>query len=216
MPQVPLHCKLLDDLDNVDHSFKCAWLFKYLQDMTIELFDSLSATDSDSNVSSISSISSVSVECVHTVALESAISDHVTAPELPKPNDTTQATQSQLFTFPTCCSSASPRSSHFPHLPPSLSANWTQATFSQDAPLATHRASSCYVLGLTQGAFFIFHLLTKPFPSCDQPPIHLDHMTNHLTSHLTTHMTSHMPFQSPAPQSHLVLYHLPPSHLRIT
>ena len=58
----------------------------------------------------------------------------------------------------------------------------------------------CYVLGLTQGAFFIFHLLTKPFPSRDQPPIHLDHMTNHLTSHLTTHMTSHMPFQSPAPQ----------------
>jgi len=63
--------------------------------------------------------------------------------------------------------------------------------------------AKCYVLGLTQGAFFIFHLLTKPFPSRDQPPIHLDHMTNHLTSHLTTHMTSHMPFQSPAPQSHL-------------
>jgi len=62
---------------------------------------------------------------------------------------------------------------------------------------------SCYVLGPTQGVFFIFHLLTKPFPSCDQPPIHLDHMTNHLTSHLTTHMTSHMPLQSPAPQSHL-------------
>jgi len=61
----------------------------------------------------------------------------------------------------------------------------------------------CYVLGLMQGAFFIFHLLTKPFPSRDQPPIHLDHMTNHLTSHLTTHMISHMPFQSPAPQSHL-------------
>ena len=61
----------------------------------------------------------------------------------------------------------------------------------------------CYVLGPTQGAFFIFHLLTKPFPSRDQPPIHLDHMTNHLTSHLTTHMTGHMSFQSPAPQSHL-------------
>ena len=55
-----------------------------------------------------------------------------------------------------------------------------------------------------QGAFFIFHLLTKPFPSCDQPPIHLNHMTNHLTSHLTTHMTSHMP------SSHLLLKrHLP-------
>jgi len=60
----------------------------------------------------------------------------------------------------------------------------------------------CYNLGLMQGVFFIFHLLTKPFPSCDQPPIHLDHMTNHLTSHLTTHITSCMPFQSPAPQSH--------------
>jgi len=62
-----------------------------------------------------------------------------------------------------------------------------------------------------QGAFFIFHLLTKPFPSRDQPPIHLNHMTNHLTSHLTTHMTSHMPFQSPAPKSpahHLILPHL--------
>ena len=64
------------------------------------------------------------------------------------------------------------------------------------------KEDTCYVLGLTQGAFFIFHLLTKPFPSRDQPPIHLDHMTNHLTSHLTNHMTSHMPFQSPAPQGH--------------
>jgi len=65
----------------------------------------------------------------------------------------------------------------------------------------------CYVLGPMQGAFFIFHLLTKPFPSCDQPPIHLDHMT----SHLTTHMTCHMPLQSPAPKSpayHLILPHL--------
>jgi len=45
--------------------------------------------------------------------------------------------------------------------------------------------SLCYVLGLTQGAFFIFHLLTKPFPSHDQPPTHLDHMTSHLLpSHL--------------------------------
>jgi len=58
-------------------------------------------------------------------------------------------------------------------------------------------------LGLCRGAFSHFPLLTKPFPSRDQPPIHLDHMTNHLTSHLTTHITSHMPFQSPAPQSHL-------------
>jgi len=61
---------------------------------------------------------------------------------------------------------------------------------------AVDALEECYVLELTQGAFFIFHLLTKPFPSHDQPPIHLDHMTNHLT----THMTSHMTFQSPAPQ----------------
>ena len=58
-------------------------------------------------------------------------------------------------------------------------------------------------LGLRRVHFSFFHLLTKPFPSRDQPPIHLDHMTNHPTSHLTTHMTGHMPFQSPAPQSHL-------------
>jgi len=66
-----------------------------------------------------------------------------------------------------------------------------------------------------QGAFFIFHLLTKPFLSRDQPPIHLDHMTNHLTSHLTTHMTSHMPFKSPALQSHLLPSHLFPNHLTL-
>jgi len=77
--------------------------------------------------------------------------------------------------------------------------------------MTIHVNPFCYVLGPMQGAFFIFHLLTKPFPSRDQPPIHLDHMTNHLTSHLTTHMTSHMPFQSPAPKSpahHLILPHL--------
>jgi len=56
MLQVPLRRKLLNDLDDVDRSFKRARLFKYLQDMTIEPFDSLSATDSDSNVSSISSV----------------------------------------------------------------------------------------------------------------------------------------------------------------
>jgi len=57
------------------------------------------------------------------------------------------------------------------------------------------------------GCIFHFHLLTKPFPSRDQPPIHLDHMTNHLT----THMTCHMPLISPAPKSpahHLILLHL--------
>jgi len=39
-------------------------------------------------------------------------------------------------------SSSSPRSFRFPHLPPSLSANRTQATYSQDLPLATHQAPS--------------------------------------------------------------------------
>jgi len=65
------------------------------------------------------------VERAHAVALELAISDHMMAPELPKPDDATQAMQSQLFTFPMRHSSSSPRSSRFPHLPPSLSANWT-------------------------------------------------------------------------------------------
>jgi len=81
------------------------------------------------------------VERAHSVASESAISDHVTAPKLPEPDNATQATQSQLFAFPTRRSSLSPQSSHFPHLPPLLSANRTQATFSQDVPLATHQAS---------------------------------------------------------------------------
>jgi len=83
------------------------------------------------------------VERAHTVALESAISDHMTAPELPKPNNATQAMQSQHVEFLThFTSSSSPRSFCFPHLPPSLSANQTQATYSQDLPLATHQAPS--------------------------------------------------------------------------
>jgi len=84
-----------------------------------------------------------SVERAHAVASESAISDHVTAPELPEPDDATQATQSQHVKFLThFTSSSSPRSFRFPHLPPSLSANRTQATYSQDLPLATHQAPS--------------------------------------------------------------------------
>jgi len=90
------------------------------------------------------------VERAHPVALESAISDHMMAPKLPKPDDATQATQSQPFAFPMRCSSSSPQSSCFPHLPPSLSANRTQATFSQDAPLATHQASSAEETRITQ------------------------------------------------------------------
>ena len=56
---VPLHCQLLDELDDVDCSFKCAHLSKYLQD-TIEPFHPSSDVDSNSNVSLISTISSVS------------------------------------------------------------------------------------------------------------------------------------------------------------
>jgi len=71
-------------------------------------------------------------------------------------------------------------------------------------------------LGLHRGTFFIFHLLIKPFPSRDQPPIHLDHMTNHLTkSPDHPHDQSHaipVTCSSKSP----VLHHLLPSHLRIT
>ena len=74
------------------------------------------------------------------MALESVISDHMMVPELPKPDDMTQAMQSQHVEF--LPSSSSHCSSHFPHLPPLLSANWTQATYSQDTLLATYQAFS--------------------------------------------------------------------------
>jgi len=61
MPQLLLRHKLLDELDDIDRSFKHAWLSKYLQDVTIEPFPSLSASDSDSSKSSISSISDISM-----------------------------------------------------------------------------------------------------------------------------------------------------------
>jgi len=84
-----------------------------------------------------------SVKCAHAVASESVISDHVTVPKLPKPDNMTQAMQSQhvkfLMYFP---SSSSHCSSHFPHLLPLLSANRTLATYSQDALPTTHQASS--------------------------------------------------------------------------
>jgi len=47
-----------------------------------------------------------SVRCAHAMASESAISDHVMAPELPKPNATTLSNLSQHFTFPTHISSS--------------------------------------------------------------------------------------------------------------
>ena len=63
MPQLPLRRRLLDELDDVDCSFKHARLSKYLQDVTIEAFIPLSASESGSDVSisSISSVSSVSL-----------------------------------------------------------------------------------------------------------------------------------------------------------
>ena len=61
MPHIPLYCKLLEELDHIDCSFKRARLTKYLQDVSIGTFTSPSSSDSDSaNASSISSISSVS------------------------------------------------------------------------------------------------------------------------------------------------------------
>ena len=76
------------------------------------------------------------------VALELAISNHVMAPKLPKPDTVTLSNLRQLFAFPTCISSLSPHSSHFPHLLPLLSANLTQATYSQNTLPTTHQAFS--------------------------------------------------------------------------
>jgi len=75
MPRMPLRRKLLEELDDVDHAFKCARLSKYLEDISIASFLSLSASDSDStdasltsSISSISSVSSVSVSSVSSVS----------------------------------------------------------------------------------------------------------------------------------------------------
>jgi len=82
------------------------------------------------------------IKCAHAVASELVISDHMMTPKLPEPNNTTQAMQSQHVEFLTHFpSSLSPCSFRFPHLPPLLSADWTQATYSQDILLATHQAS---------------------------------------------------------------------------
>ena len=68
MPHIPLCCKLLEELDDVDRSFKHAQLSKYLEDISIEPFLSLLASDSDSadtsltsSISSVSSVSSISL-----------------------------------------------------------------------------------------------------------------------------------------------------------
>jgi len=82
------------------------------------------------------------VRYAHAVASESAISNHVTAPELSEPYAAMLSNQSQHVTFPMRTSFSSPRSSHFPHFPPPLSANRNHSTYSQAALLATHQAFS--------------------------------------------------------------------------
>ena len=82
------------------------------------------------------------VRYTHAVASESAISDHVTAPKLPKPYAAMLSNQSQHVTFPTHTSSLSPCSSCFPHFLPPLSENRNHSTYSQAALLATHQAFS--------------------------------------------------------------------------
>ncbi|KAH9018242.1 hypothetical protein EDB84DRAFT_1566534 [Lactarius hengduanensis] len=61
MPSVPIHRKLLDDLDDVDRSFKRARLQKYLEDSGVAIAPGSSADpDSDPELSSVSSLSSIS------------------------------------------------------------------------------------------------------------------------------------------------------------
>jgi len=71
MPHIPLHRRLLKELDDADHSFKRAHLSKYLQDVSIEPFvvpmtsdsnsgESNAGNSNDSDISSISSLSSLS------------------------------------------------------------------------------------------------------------------------------------------------------------
>ena len=59
MPLLPLRRRLLDQLDDIDRSFKRARLSKYLQDVIVEPSPT-SDNDSNSSVSSILSISSIS------------------------------------------------------------------------------------------------------------------------------------------------------------
>ena len=90
----------------------------------------------DANQITLSSV----VRCAHSVASESAISDHVTLPELPEPdNATPAATQSQLVFSTQFLSSSSPCSDPFPH-PSPLSGNRSYPTSSQAALLVTYQA----------------------------------------------------------------------------
>ena len=50
------------------------------------------------------------------------------------------------------------------------SISWTYSLCTSAQQINRQSHSRCYILGLMQGVFFIFHLLTKPFPSHDQSP----------------------------------------------
>ncbi len=59
MPRLPLHCRLLDELEDQDHSFKRARLFKYLKDVSFEnLLVPTSDGESDNSDTSSSTSSS--------------------------------------------------------------------------------------------------------------------------------------------------------------
>jgi len=60
MPHMPLCRKLLNQLGDIDQSFKCARLAKYLRDASIGFPFTVSESESESDISSISSVSSVS------------------------------------------------------------------------------------------------------------------------------------------------------------
>jgi hypothetical protein len=75
MPSVPLHCKLLDELDDIDRSFKRARLQKYLEDSGVELPDSSDSELSESSISSLSSLSSVSSDDSHPSLLSLSLSE---------------------------------------------------------------------------------------------------------------------------------------------
>jgi hypothetical protein len=79
MPSLPLHRRLLNELDDVDRSFKRARLQKYLEDSGVELLvppgsESDSDADSISDFSSISSLSSLSSDHSQTSHLSLSLS----------------------------------------------------------------------------------------------------------------------------------------------
>jgi hypothetical protein len=74
MPSIPLHRRLLNELDDHDRSFKRARLQWYLEDSSVELAPD-PESDHDSDADSISDLSSIS-------SLSSLSSDHSAASHL--------------------------------------------------------------------------------------------------------------------------------------